>query len=219
MITSKNSIGSIGVDVDLCTWRARAIALTEYACGYSQGRSKDDPVYDAVTEGRDRGAMRRRYSSCGDLAHWLLHRLGVRAPWINRANASPPNYRIGANVSRLAWSTIARTPRSSGWQVQPGDILILWNLPSSADAHVCVALDAAPAGQLRTGNYGAGGMGAAASPGALVRAKALTFHPVTKAWYYGSGAAGKRVQRYLPLESAITLVTAEPDLDGSSDSA
>ena len=41
------------LELTLDVWRAAAVALCEYACGYEAGRSKDDPVYREVTEGRD----------------------------------------------------------------------------------------------------------------------------------------------------------------------
>lgn len=59
--------------------------LLSYACGrFDSGRNEDDPIYQGVTEGRDVPPFREKYSSCGDLAHWLLFRLGSRLEMINR---------------------------------------------------------------------------------------------------------------------------------------
>jgi len=58
-----------------------ARAWLVFACRSTMGRYQGDPVFEAVTEGRQHGS----YSACGDLGHWLLFRLGVRFPWVNRA--------------------------------------------------------------------------------------------------------------------------------------
>src|SRR6187402_1659302 len=84
---------------DESAWQEAVLALARYACGYEKGRSKDDPIYAMVTEGRDVGEFRKQYSSCGDLGHWILERLGVRERWVNRKSLK--QYMVGANVSRL----------------------------------------------------------------------------------------------------------------------
>src|SRR6187402_2325726 len=132
-------------DLTLDVWRAAAVALCEYACGYEAGRSKDDPIYKEVTENRDGPgeAQRRAYSSCGDLAHWLYMRLGIREPWLNRNddNAFGP-WKPGQNITRL-WGTACpfdKVPPDGGnWKPEPGDVVLIWN--TGTDAHVMVALD------------------------------------------------------------------------------
>jgi hypothetical protein len=199
-------------DLTLDVWRAAAVALCEYACGREAGRSKDDAVYLEVTEKRDGPGpdQRRRYSSCGDLAHWLYKRLGVREEWLNRADddAFGP-WRPGANISRL-WGGACPfdqvPPDDPEWLPQAGDVVLIWN--TGVDAHVMVALGRdGPA--LRTANYGAGGMSPLASPGAKIGRKPLTFQHGKH--FYGT----RQVQRYLPLEAVVRRISVPPDLNGT----
>ena len=200
-------------DISPELWRTAAVALCEFACGPKDARSKDDPVYAEVTEGRDGPGPeeRKRYSSCGDLAHWLYKRLGIREPWLNRTDDymfGP--WKPGENIIRL-WGKpcpIDRVPPSdSGWIPQPGDVVLIWN--TGFDAHVMVALGH-DGGLLRTGNYGAGGMSPLAFPGSKIASKALTFQLGKP--FYGT----RQIQRVLPLEEAVAHVTAPPDLTGAS---
>ena len=133
-------------------YRALAAELVEYACGGSDGRPETDSVYQAVTEGRDRGAMQRRYSSCGDLAHWLLYRLGVRLPFVNRAEHQ--GWTSGVNVSRLAFERFADIDPGRTARFLPGDIGIVWSTPEATDAHVFVILEDAQPDALLVGEYG-----------------------------------------------------------------
>lgn len=115
--------------------RLRAMAATylELATNGELGRDESDPIYKAITEGRDFGAG---YSSCGDLCHWLLYRLGVRAPWLNRDEAH--GWKAGKNISRIAWQCREARPPSRGDLYEAGDILATWNDPNGTDAHVMV---------------------------------------------------------------------------------
>jgi hypothetical protein len=199
-------------DLTLDVWRAAAVALCEHACGYEAGRSKDDPVYIEVTEGRDGPGpeQRRRYSSCGDLAHWLYKRLGIREAWLNRTDddAFGP-WKPGENIARL-WGGACPfdevPPDDPNWMPEPGDVVLIWN--NGVDAHVMVALGRnGPI--LRTANYGSGGMSPLASPGAKIGGKALTFQ-------HGKPFYDKRqIQRYLPLGAAIRHISVAPDLTGA----
>ena len=184
---------------DIDALRPAASALAFHACGGKSGRSKDDPVYSAVTEGRDTGKMRAHYSSCGDLGHWLLWRLGCRAPWVNRSE-SAHGWRVGANISLLASN--GKLPGGQEWSPGEGDILVIWNNAAGTDAHVCVWL-----GDGRVANYGAGGMSAAAHPGSNVTSPALSWDG--HSWKLGV----RRVQRHLSLEHVPFSV--EPDLAGA----
>lgn len=200
-------------ELTLDVWRAVAVGLAEYACGYEAGRSKDDDVYKEVTEGRDGPlpANRAAYSSCGDLAHWLYKRLGIRQEWINRRDdgAHGP-WRPGANITAL-WGKACPfdqvPPIDAAWMPEPGDVVLIWN--SGNDAHVMVALGRDGA-NLRTANYGAGGMSPLASPGAKIAAKPLTFQQGKL--FYGT----RQVQRFLPLAEAVKQITAEPELKGAA---
>lgn len=72
---------------------------------------------------------------------------------------------------------------------------------------VSLGLDGA---NVRTANYGAGGMSPLPSPGARIEGRTLT-HLHGKPFY------GKRqIQRYLPLAEAIKRITVKPDLTGAA---
>jgi hypothetical protein len=195
-------------------WRNAAVALCEHACGYDAGRSKDDPVYVEVTEGRDGPGpeQRKRYSSCGDLAHWLYKRLGIREPFLNRTDddANGP-WQPGVNVARL-WGGSCPfdqvSPSDARWLPEPGDVMLIWN--TGNDAHVMVALGIDWGGKLRTANYGAGGMSPLASPGAKIASKPITFQHGKL--FYGT----RQVQRWLPLGEAVKHITVAPDLRGAA---
>ena len=200
-------------ELTLDVWRAAAVALCEYACGGDAGRSKDDAVYKEITENRDGpGPLQRKtYSSCGDLAHWFYSRLGIREPWVNRTGdgAFGP-WKPGANVSQL-WGNACpidlAPPDDPNWLPEPGDVVLIWN--TGFDAHVMVSLGL-DGPNLRTANYGAGGMSPLPSPGAKIAGK-----PLTRAHgrpFYGT----RQMQRYLPLAAAIKRITVKPDLTGAS---
>lgn len=196
---------------DMSLWQMAAVGLVEFACGTSsEGRDKDDPVYQQVVEGRDVAPYRAKYSSCGDLAWWLLWRLGLDLPWMNRA--ANRTYNVGMNVSDLAGCPIhISSPFLADWAPEPGDILEIWNTASGSDAHVCVYLGpSSTPGHARIGNYGAGGMNAAAWPGANISDTALTW--TGGAWILGH----RKVQRQIRLADAVRLATKPPDLTGAS---
>lgn len=84
----------------LLEYRQAAAALLTYAVNGQLGRSTADRIYKEIVEQRA-GA---KYSSCGDLAHWLAYRLGVRAPWVNRAEFKQPpghGWRVEWNLTYL----------------------------------------------------------------------------------------------------------------------
>ncbi len=173
--------------------------LCEYACNGSRGRpEKGDPVYDAVTEGRDFGAG---YSSCADLAHWLLFRLGVRSKLVNRKEHQ--GWVSGVNVARLAWCQYAHVPNAND-RFSSGDILVVWNLPDGCDAHVTVVLrdgrieDDEQA--LETANYGA--------PGGAIRTTPLRA---------GTILGKKRIQRWIPLFNLLEGAHEAGELVGAED--
>lgn len=131
-----------------------------FACRNIDGRYYCDPVFEAVTEGRQdlpkHGSP--HYSACGDLGHWLLYRLGCREPWLNRAEFQ--GWRIGKNLSLLCASAaggmnpLAKKPLE-GELVTPGDILVV-SAHNTAQSHVMVV--AAPSvlvtGDIAVGEYG-----------------------------------------------------------------
>lgn len=200
------------IEIELYPWQACAVALCEHACGYEHGRDKGESVYIEVTEHRDGPGLKQRegYSSCGDLAWWLLYRLGLRKPWMNRAANS--TYNIGMNVADLTGCPVVESgPFSSDYSPQPGDILEIWNSPTTRDAHVCVVLAPAKDGILRTANYGAGGMNASLHPGANIADSAY----VRSGDHWLIGKQKRRLQRVIPLAAMVPLFTALPDLTGA----
>ena len=201
----------MATEVSLSVFQQCAVALIDYACGGAAGRDKDDPVYTEVSEGRDRGANRVRYSSCADLYHWLMKRLGVQEKWVNRTDdAVNGPFQVGVNVSHLAWSPIAFAP-AADWVPDLGDCIMVWDKPDGTDAHVMAWLgpDQANPGRFRTGNYGAGGMSAAASPGAKIASNQLTWNG--HAWRYGT----RTVRRSIRLADAYRLRKGKIDLTGA----
>lgn len=124
------------------------------AVRWGKGRTVDDRFYQSIVEGRDKGP---RYSSCADLAHWGLERIGCREPWCNRAAlkqtgpglSTHPGYRSGLNVNLLVPRPTGANPyaepvasrdeerRRVLRSLQPGDIMITWT-GNGNNAHVCV---------------------------------------------------------------------------------
>lgn len=173
---------------DLDARAALVPALLDWACA---GGTNDEthPNYVSVTEGRDVGAARGEYSSCGDLAAWLLYRLGCRQEWVNRKEHR--GWKVGANVSLLAFVAplaVRRTPRP-GVVASPGDIFICWNHPQGLDAHVflCRREQRLP-GQMTIAEYG--------QPGGHIRDRMVTGRD-------GHLYVGRRIQRWLPLHLVL----------------
>lgn len=198
-------------DLTLDVWRAAAVALCEYACGGAAGRSKDDDIYKEITEGRDGPGPQQRkiYSSCGDLAHWLYFRLGIREPWVNRSgNGAFGPWKPGLNVGQL-WGNACpidqAPPDDPNWRPGAGDVVLIWN--TGFDAHVMVSLGV-DGPNLRTANYGAGGMSPLASPGSKIAGKPLGRQHGKP--FYGT----RQIQRYLPLAEAVKRISVKPDLRG-----
>ena len=178
-----------------------AVALLEWACRGSLGVSEQDDRYRLVTEGRDHGA---KYSSCGDLAHWLYYRLGVRQPWVNRAEHK--GWRVGLNVSNLCWSppNAQARPSTSADFFEPGDVIVVWNLPQGTDSHVlCVIEHDRAKGVLLTAEYG--------QPGGALRTRVLT--EKQGAWYIGL----RRVRRRLSLQDVLGAAASMGLLEGAEE--
>lgn len=159
--------------------RALALQYLDLATDGDRGRGEADPIYQAITEGRDRGAF---YSSCGDLAHWLLFRLGVRHQLVNRAEGR--GWRVGRNISRLCWSNPYVRPPRPGERYRAGDILVVWNDPTGTDAHALVVREHVGS-LIHSADYG--------QPGGAQRARLLS-----------RGMLGDRkLNRVLPLARVI----------------
>lgn len=183
--------------MDTTITREFVVQLISYACGrFDNGRNEDDPVYQTVTEGRDVPPFRKSYSSCGDLAHWLLFRLGSRLDLINRKEHR--GFRIGLNVSKLAFSSLAEDAADDD-VYEAGDILIIWSKPDATDAHVMVVL-AHRDNTLISGEYG--------QPGGAIRT-----HVMTRPRRIGNRKIQKLVRLRRVLEaSAQNGRLEEPDL-------
>jgi hypothetical protein len=188
-------------------WRIGVAALAQWACGYSAGRSKTDPVYVEVTE-NEHGCKREQYSSCADLAHWIAKRCGVREGWVNRTDDDwGERWQFAVNVSKL--NGVCKSV-SGTFLPELGDICISWNKPDTSDAHVWVYLGPNPArpGEHFSANYGAAGMSAATFPGARIASKPMRVEG--SALVYGT----RRVQRVLTVPALIARINAKPDLSG-----
>lgn len=116
-------------------YRKRAVAWLEYACAGNP--PEKSPRYLEITEGRATGVGGCKfYSSCADLAHWMLYRLGVRLPWINRKEHH--GWVPQVNVSRL----VAHAVPYTGQKLEGGDVIVIANKwPSGTDAHVVCIID------------------------------------------------------------------------------
>jgi hypothetical protein len=172
----------------------RAGLFLRWACGGPEGRPESDPIYQRVTEGRDVGAMQRKYSSCGDLAHALYEFLGIRGRWVNRAALG--HYVIGHNIARLNGHPGKREPRFSD-TFEAGDVLVVWNQPDTEDAHVICVLGM-DGGHLQTAEYG--------QPGGALRERRL------EVANSGLLIGGRLARVWLPLHRVIALAKQEGEL-------
>lgn len=129
-------------------YRKRAVGWLEYACAGNPGL--DSPRHLEVKEHR----KGKGYSSCGDLAHWLWYRLGVRLDFLNRAEHQ--GWTCGANVSRIVSQAVPYT----GEKLEGGDVIVVANdWPRGRDAHVICIIDQPTAGELWTAESGLPGNG------------------------------------------------------------
>lgn len=123
---------------DITVYREYARRYLDLAVNGDLCVTETSPIYQAVVERRDPGPV---YSSCGDLAHWLWYRLGIRAPWVNRQEHR--GFRYGVNISIL-WKSPWRDPIENELPAM-GDMWLVWDKPDTTDAHVilcgCVADD------------------------------------------------------------------------------
>lgn len=201
---------------DLKAARDYARAKSRYACGGIKGRGKLDPVYVAVTQGRDSKTNWSHYSSCGDQLHWHAVEMGVPVTesWINRDDpATGKKWQFGLhnNITLLQSPGPARvTP--IGYVPEAGDYLICWHEDGS-DVHVRIAGNT-DTGLLETFDYGAGGMSNSEFPGATCNhvkigtsgAKLILINP--------KNGAHTVVQKVIPLPVIISLSKALPQMTG-----
>lgn len=178
------------------TYRKYAAEFCRYACGYDKGRGEPDTVYQAVTEGRDRPPYPNSYSSCADLVHAMLYRLGARSPWVNRAeNKGWRSTRAHNNITLLQsrkegpeyGCPEAVSDPAADSKLQPGDACLIWN--TGNDAHAFVVLDHPSPSKMLVAEYG--------QPGGRVRERPVT--RVANLMVIG----GRALHRVLPLEAII----------------
>jgi hypothetical protein len=107
--------------------RQNATELLSFAGLSETGRPFSDPVYKAITEGRQDRAVRAKqfYSSCGDLAHWLFFRMGVRMPFINRDELDGWSFMgTNNNITTLYTHPNGKHPGLDA-KFEAGDVLIV----------------------------------------------------------------------------------------------
>ncbi len=187
-----------GEEVDaICKLAPR---LLDWACIGAETKRGN---YLTVVEGRDWP----RYSSCADLAHWLLYRLGCRQEWINRREHSigdlgQAGWDVSVNVGRLAFTapnSVRRTPLP-GIVASAGDIFIQWNEATGRDAHVFLCRrDQRLPGSMGVAEYG--------QPGGHIRDRTVT---ARDGFLY---CGQRKIQRWLPLDLVITDAAERGELE------
>lgn len=177
--------------------------LLAWACE-GGAHNEEHSHYISVTEGRDAGKFQQAYSSCGDLAHWLLFRLGCRQPWINRKEHL--GWKEGKNVSALAFtapSSVRRTEPRPGSPLDTGDVVIIWNKADGTDAHVAVVYEFTTSPfRLIVAEFG--------QPGGHIAERKLT--PRNGELFIGS----RQLQRWLPLHLVLTDAAERGQLEPPS---
>lgn len=193
-------------------YREAARLWCEFACADGAGRCANDPVYRWIVEGRDKGPS---YSSCADLAHWLLYRLGVRSVFVNRTEHN--GYVPVVNVARLCARPIGTSPVArrlvAGEAPLTGDVIIAWARPDTADAHVMVVDELTADGELRTWDGGQGPMDPAAWRGG--RQHVEVCRRSRKAWWSGGELhlqGGKVVRSIVALPEALDFAARNEEL-------
>jgi hypothetical protein len=169
--------------------------MIDWACGPPKGRNENDPIYQEVTEGRDVGAFQKSYSSCGDLANWMLYSMGVRSSYVNRDENG--GWKVGQNINNLANKCPAAASPTPNQGYSPGDIILVWNKPDGTDAHAIVVVEQ-QGNKLVTGEYG--------QPGGAVKSRTISIKD-------GQPFLGSRqIQRVLPLDQVIALAQQNGEL-------
>lgn len=189
-------------------YRDAARRLLDFAGLGPIGRPQTDPVYLSITEGRE-GLNTHSGTSCGELGHWLLMRLGIRCAWVNRNENH--GWRPGVNISLLAFNPVSKYATLTD-QYKPGDLILIWEKPDTTDAHCMAVVDFDPTMLvLTTAEYG--------QPGGK-----LATHQLRQGTDMASGKArpalfcgGRALQKWVPLLDALKYADdhselKEPDL-------
>lgn len=194
------------------------MAIARFAVDAPRGREVGDAVHELVTEGRRkqyeaalasgapwavRMASSGGYSSCGDLAHFVLACLGCRDErYVNRTgDGGQIPWQSGVNISRLV-ALPAYTRAAAGLAPKPGDVLHV-----AGPDHVSICETFTPElGAATTCDYG--------QPHAAYRARAVVQRGAT--WIVG----GRVLQGWVDIEQvALTESAIVPDAfeDGVED--
>lgn len=167
------------------------------------GRSELEPRYIAQTEGRDVGAARGPYSSCGDLVHGAWFDVGCRSHWVNRKENG--SYQVGANISKICYSLapLGRRTLQPDSLILCGDAFVIWNKDDSSDAHTFLALEHnRETGELLSADYG--------QPGGGLRRRMLVWEHIGGVDVaFVVGKTKKRVRVWAPLDCVIDVAKSE----------
>lgn len=135
---------------ELSELRRQALGYLVLAGKDRYGRRYGDPVFEDVTEGRQAPVGGKySYSSCADLAHWLLFRLGFRFSWINREEAGGWVSQVNLNrltASGCGGSNPLAVRAETGMTVAPGDVLVT-HVSEASRSHVVLVCSEGPLNQ------------------------------------------------------------------------
>lgn len=152
--------------LDLALVRLASVALAKWACDGSNGRLKGDPIFNSVTEGRQRCWVNSEgkqvcYSACGDLPHFIIWNLAgkpdpstvarnapIRA--VNRQEAF--GWQSGKNIILLGTLTPGKTTYKLVDTFNPplGSVLLMGR---NGNEHVCI-VESYTEDDLHTYDYG-----------------------------------------------------------------
>lgn len=133
----RHGLGLFG-DVPEDAVRQRAVDLVRQQLPCDAGSA----AFEEIAQGRER--QTRIYSSCGDLAHWLLWRLGYKGPVLNRNVPSLGlKWQMGMNIGRIRYTGERQglwVPFTRGSLPALGDICMITDPAVPNREHVFVAL-------------------------------------------------------------------------------
>lgn len=118
-------------------YKARALEFCDVIVNGTEGRLREDPVIQAVTEGHSG-------SSCGFLLHFIAFALGVRERWVNRDAVT--GFRVGQNLSLLFGATWGGPGPKCAKRVTQGQLFkatdfLIMDSAKQNDDHVFVCAD------------------------------------------------------------------------------
>lgn len=205
-----------------------SLAATAYACNGKVGRHHlGDPVYQAVTEGRQEQTevMRRHqlatgtpsnklafYSSCADLCHWHYWHMGIQMPWVNRDESKAVDgtgWVVQKNILLLVSASGCAEPCAPGDTYLPGDVLHIGTPGTNLDHVMVVRHHDRDVGILDVAEYG--------QPGGALHSKILHSGPSTNgvsSRLYPSGPVVYMGTRRLLHVLRLSRVLAEADAAG-----